>query len=138
MKKNNNYLLFILVLLCSACQPNEDVTTVDVRTLESVEVTEVELKGHVTEPFSLYSGVANLLHIHNATVQLIYEEEVLEEVQTNEQGRYAFSPQIVPIEGAYLVATAPGYYPNSFKIDTLAGRLPFWKLLFSSLFTSED
>lgn len=124
MEKYINYLLLVVVLI-SACQPNEDVTSVTVNPPESVEVTEMELKGHVTEPFSLYSSLANLLQIHNATVQLIYEDEVLDEVRTNERGQFAFSPQIVPVEGAYLLATAPGYYPNSFKIDSIANDFHF-------------
>lgn len=120
MKHYICYFLLLHLVLFSACQPNEDITTIEYDPLESVEVTEMTIEGSVIEPFSYFSTVANLRRIHNATVQLIYEGEVLDEAYTDERGRYAFPPQLVPVEGAYLLATAPGYYPGSYKVDSFA------------------
>ena len=128
-------IAILLGIVLAACQGNMDITSVEIEGPDPTPIATIErqLRGWVTEPFSLFSADLNSLRIHNASVQLIFEGEILAEANTDEDGYYEFPNLSIPAEEAFLYISAPGYYPNVSVVD---GASPdnFNRYLFRSSF----
>lgn len=117
--KCQTWYALLLVATLLGCQANGDITDVDTTgpDPEPIPTMELELRGWVLDPYSLFSDHLDFLRIHNARVQLIFADEILAETNTDESGYYEFPLTIVPSEGAYLYITSPGYYSNVAVLD---------------------
>lgn len=113
--------LLCIGLIMGGCQGNEDITSVENFGPFPVEVatTVMTLQGWVHEAYSPFSNSLNLLRLSNVTVALKYEDQTLDQTNTNSEGYFVFSEQDVPADGAFLEFTSSGYYPGISKIDTL-------------------
>ncbi|MEM7298935.1 MAG: hypothetical protein AAF391_11790 [Bacteroidota bacterium] len=109
--KNLGFFYVLLLLSVSACQENIDTVT-DTTILTQTEVVEMELTGRV-EPHYLQQ---KFTPVQDVTVSLVHNDVVIDEVNTNGFGTYYFESQPIPVEGAYVVIEAPGFFPNIRKI----------------------
>lgn len=132
--KYGTLCLVLIGMLLQGCEKNSDLTSIEIIDPPPVEVStiEVQLKGFVSDPYSLFSAQLNYLRIHNARVQLMFAGEALAEVNTDEDGYYEFPLLEVPANGAFLRISAPGYYPNVVVIDGESPSLSFPYLFRSS------
>lgn len=110
-----NVGLFYLLLLPNifSCQKNTDIIIPET-IVNNVEVVEIELNG-VVRPYHLGEW-RHYTPIQDVTVSLVYDNIILDEVNTDLNGSYFFAPQPVPLEGAHIVIEASGFFPNIQKI----------------------
>ena len=67
--------------------------------------------GRVAYPYPFYHIIPN------ATVKLIYEGVVLDEVKATVRGSFSFEEQAIPLDKTFIYVEAPDYYPTIRKID---------------------
>lgn len=97
-----------------ACEKNRDITTIEIIEPAPVELVGTMASGQIIgSPSDL--GKNYSVRMYNALVQLIYKGEVLDETNTDGRGNYTFADQSIP-EGAYVKASAPGFFPNIRKV----------------------
>ncbi len=121
MKYLNIYLI-LLVFCFTACQKNEDLTETvkDFSLSELVPTSNLTLTGGVGEYGSYLHWTNRNFRLQNVKIQLMYNDEVLDETNTDEVGTFSFPTQPVPNEGAYLLFESPGFYNNVSKVDTFS------------------
>ncbi len=109
--------LFISLFFVS-CE-NTDTTSVENSGPFPVTIPTVEREvfGYVKEVKSYFSIELRSLFLSNVTVELRYEDQVLDEANTDLDGAFYFPEQVMPSEGTYLYYRAPGCYPGVTKID---------------------
>ncbi len=129
MKYLTHSLLLILILL-SSCK-NEDYIISEEINPQSQSAVLIQIEGVVVEEFSHFDYQLSGHAISNAEVRLMHEGIQLDAVNTNESGRYTFPEQAVPIEEAYLIFEAPGFYKNVSKINQISS--PDIDLLYTTL-----
>lgn len=112
--------IFLLVLSSIACKKNQDITETTPEVPPSVPVStiDVEWSATVGEKNSLWNWSQDIGKIHNASVKLMYEGNILDETNTNGKGEFSFPLQPVPDTGAYFLFESSGYYNTVVKVDT--------------------
>ncbi|MEL7222507.1 MAG: hypothetical protein AAGJ93_14390, partial [Bacteroidota bacterium] len=106
----------LLLLFFFTCEKDLDVTTIETIEPDSIELLTTIAAGQIVgSPSDL--GKDHSVRLHDALVQLIHQGNVLEETNTNGTGAFSFTEQSIS-QGAYLKASAPGFFPNIKKVAT--------------------
>ena len=124
---------FLITLILSSCRNEDSIITEEILPVPE-EATIVEIYGFVTEQFSLFSPYISRQRLNNVSVRLMHEGSMLNEVNTDETGRFAFEEQLVPLGEAYLIFEAPGFYKNVARIDSIAAYENFNYILIRKTF----
>ena len=126
----NTYLNFLLlVLLLCSCEKNSDITDIvdENMTSNPVETVNFTWWALVQEEQSLSSwNDLDAIAIHNASIKLIYRDNILWESNTDASGTFRFDEQPVPSEGAYFLVETPGYHPLVLAVE--GESIPLWRI----------
>ncbi|MFK8101454.1 MAG: hypothetical protein AB8G15_02970 [Saprospiraceae bacterium] len=115
--------LLLLFLIITSCRKDENITIKTEKNPSSVQVTNLSIEGFIQTEASTIENVNSIYNsidnywIQNATVELVYNGEVLASGTTDGGGFYELETLKVPLSGAVLKVKAPNYYPNALKID---------------------
>ena len=113
-------LIFLLLVFClSACKKNEDFTNINkqVPPPQPIPTFDMDWSATVGENNSIWNWSQDIGKLHNVSIQLIYEGVLLDETNTDGMGKFTFSTQPVPEEGAYFRFESEGYYNTIIKAD---------------------
>ncbi len=127
--KNIYVCLIFLVFVLTGCQKDSDIieSVSNNPTSELISTMDFSWWVIVQEEESLnHWGDLYGNSIHNASVKLMFKGEALWVSNSNESGRVTFPEQAVPVEGAYFLFEAPGFYP--LVIEVQGESIPLWRV----------
>ena len=115
MYKRQHYILLLFSFILFSCEPDPEKEIEDL--LDSVETITLNHIIRVIDFPNAYGWIHNR-NIHNSNVKIMYEDLILDEINTDEDGLFKFDEQEVPVEGAFLLIETPGYCTTVLKIDS--------------------
>lgn len=131
--KNATIGFLLITLFLFSCQNQDSIITEEVLPV-SEAATIITIKGKITERFSSFSPYLVEQQLNNVSVKLMHEGIMLDEVNTDGYGKYAFDEQLVPLDEAYLIFEAPGFYKNVAKLDSFETYNSFNNILLRKTF----
>lgn len=115
MKYLTQSLLFIIIIFTS-CK-NEDYIISEEIGPSAQSAVLIQLEGFVAEEFSDLHYNSGRQSLSNVSVRLMHEGVELDKVNTDDNGKFIFPEQAVPIEEAYLILSAPNFHKNVSKLN---------------------
>lgn len=114
-----NLAIVLLAVSITSCKKNIEVVNIkeEIPPAEQVPTIDLDWSAKVGEQNSIWNWSQDIGKLQNVSVQLIYDDVVLDATNTNGYGAFSFPSQQVPEEGAYFQFEAAGYYNTVIQAD---------------------
>ena len=113
---NLKYLSLLVFILLLSCKKEVDVIE-DLSTFPpSVRAVVLKIEGSIWTYREMYSIARGNTFLPHATVKLIYDGLVLDEVQASVDGRFSFEEQAIPLGKTFIHVEALDYFPTIRKV----------------------
>ncbi len=113
------YSCLLILLLCFACEKEMDIVEEVTSFPNSTEATIEKIEGRIFRSGSFCNPTRPSNFIPHATVKLIHDGLVLDEVKAAVTGGFSFEEQLIPKDKTFIYVEALDFFPTIRRIDNV-------------------